>query len=153
MSAYSGMNIKTGWYKIVNIKKYNGNNLKEGRVYYRSGLELKFCKICDHSKHILKWNNECVVIPYIKPIDNQPHRYFMDFYVQKKMPNDQVKEFLVEIKPSSFLVPPKPQKRKTKLYLEKIEAYSTNRAKWKQADKYCKERGWEFTIITEKNLS
>ena len=31
-------------------------------------------------------------------------------------------------------------------------AYIKNQAKWKAASEYAKDRGWEFKIITEKEL-
>jgi hypothetical protein len=30
--------------------------------------------------------------------------------------------------------------------------YLKNEAKWKAASEYCKDRGWEFKIVTEKEL-
>ena len=30
--------------------------------------------------------------------------------------------------------------------------YETNLAKWKYAREYCKQRGWKFLILTEKDI-
>jgi hypothetical protein len=30
--------------------------------------------------------------------------------------------------------------------------WGVNEAKWKAADAYCKDRGWKFVVVTEKDL-
>jgi hypothetical protein len=44
------------------------------------------------------------------------------------------------------------QKRKTKKYLEESATYLINQSKWKAATEFCKDHGWEFKILTEKDL-
>jgi hypothetical protein len=44
------------------------------------------------------------------------------------------------------------QKRKTQRYLTEVATYAVNQAKWKAADLFCKEHGWQFQLITEKEL-
>lgn len=151
MTVYNTKNIKTGYYHVVNKSKIKNNNKV---LYYRSGLEKKMMRICDLSPSIIKWSYEEVIIPYKKlyQTDKKIHRYIMDFWLKKKV-NGRIKEFLVEVKPFDFLSPPKIQKRKTKKYIDLIENYSTNVAKWEQADKYCNDKGWEFAIVTEKDLN
>ena len=150
MSVYNTKTIKTGYYTVINTDKITNKNKV---LFYRSGLEKKFMRICDHSKNILKWSYEEVVIPYKKlyQTDNKIHRYIMDFWIKKTV-GKKIKQYLVEIKPYDFLSPPKPQKRRTRKYVELVENYSTNVAKWDQANKYCIQKGWDFAIITEKDL-
>lgn len=150
MGVYNTKTLKQGIFKPVNRKKYTGTNID--KIVYRSGLERKFMKYCDHSDSILKWESETVVIPYKKPTDNKIHRYYMDFWIEKELPGCNTKQYLVEIKPYDFLTPPKPRKRKTKKYLAEIENYAVNMAKWKQARIFAEERNMTFTIITEKTL-
>lgn len=106
----------------------------------------------DQKESIVKWKSEETVIPYVSPIDNKLHRYFVDFQVQVKKSNGLLKTYLIEIKPKSQTVAPKVQSKITKKYLEEVVTWGKNEAKWKSASEYCKDRGWEFIILTEKEL-
>ena len=87
-------------------------------------------KYLDESSTILKWSSEEVIIPYISPKDNLPHRYFMDFWVMSKTQNG-VKEFLFEIKPwNQTQLPNPPKSRKSSRYIQEVETYAVNQAKW-----------------------
>ena len=44
------------------------------------------------------------------------------------------------------------QKRKTRRYLEEAKTYIVNQEKWKAADLFCQEHGWQFKILTEREL-
>jgi hypothetical protein len=55
----------SGTYKLVNKEKYL--NLKEC-IIYRSSYELIFCKICDTTPSILKWQSEPFAISYFDPV-------------------------------------------------------------------------------------
>jgi len=37
-------------------------------------------------------------------------------------------------------------------YLREMKTWKVNEAKWKQAQEFCKDRKWEFKILTEKHL-
>jgi hypothetical protein len=50
-------------------------------------------------------------------------------------------------------MPPKPQQRKTKKYLNEITTYAVNEAKFKAAEQYCKDRKYKFRILTEDDLT
>ena len=151
MSVYNTKNLKTGYYHVV-----NKNKLKNEKkvLFYRSGLEKKFMKNCDFSSSTIEWDYENIVIPYQKLYNigtKKINHYIIDFWI-KKIINGKIKEFLVEIKPYAFLSPPPYQKRVTKKYLELIENHSTNKSKWKAASSFCDDKGWEFAIVTEKDL-
>ena len=47
---------------------------------------------------------------------------------------------------------PVKKKRKSQKYLKEVMTYIKNESKWEQAEKYCKQRGWEFKIFTENTL-
>ena len=91
-------------------------------------------------------------MPYISPIDNRPHRYFIDFRVKIRDKNGVVKDYLVEIKPAAQTVPPVPQSRKTQRFLNEVKTWGVNEAKWKAARTWAKDRGLEFIILTEREL-
>ena len=138
-----------GKFRPKNHKKYLGD-FRE--VIYRSSWELKFMQYCDTNKSIVKWSSEEIVIPYRSPVDNRVHRYFPDFYVKYKDVKGKIREKVVEIKPAKQVKEPKVQKRRTKRYVSEVFTYATNKAKWEAAEDFCKDRRWQFQILTEKEL-
>tara|TARA_R110002167_G_scaffold247369_1_gene452981 strand:- start:257 stop:703 length:447 start_codon:yes stop_codon:yes gene_type:complete len=131
-----------------NPKKYKGNVTS---IIYRSSYELKFMNWCDISDSVMEWGSEEIVIPYISPLDNRVHRYFVDFYV-KVSSKDKIRYCLVEVKPFRFTQEPKIPKRKTKRFLNEVKQWGVNLSKWEAAKEFCLDRNWEFMIITEKEL-
>ena len=121
------------------------------KAIYRSGLELKFFRFCDNNKNILKWSSEDVVVPYVSPVDGKVHRYFVDNYIMVKEGN-VVKNYLVEIKPFRQTKPPTTKYRKKQHLIYEQKQWAVNTSKWESARKYAKQKGWEFIIITEKDL-
>ena len=138
-----------GVYNIKNPDKYAGNPTN---VYFRSSWELRFMNWVDSNPSVVKWSSEETIIPYVCPTDGRAHRYFVDFKIQIKGKEGTLKTWLVEIKPSSQTVPPKPKAQKTKRFLIEAGTYLKNRAKWESAERYAKDRNWEFIILTEHHL-
>jgi len=139
----------SGKYRPTYRKKYKGDPTN---VIYRSLWELKFMKYCDLNENVLEWGSEEIVIPYISPIDNRVHRYFPDFYVRVRSKTGRIEKLIIEIKPLKQTTPPKKQQRRTKKYITEVTTYAVNEAKWEAAREYCKDRKWEFKILTEKEL-
>tara|TARA_B100001996_G_scaffold315039_1_gene257814 strand:+ start:33 stop:356 length:324 start_codon:yes stop_codon:yes gene_type:complete len=102
---------------------------------------------CDQTPSVQEWGSEEIAIPYISPADGKRHRYYPDFYV--KVNN---KKYMVEVKPFRQTKEPKTQKKVTKRYITEVVTWSVNKAKWKAASEFCKDYGWEFMLITEKEL-
>lgn len=140
---YSGRFIPT------NKSKYAGNSRE---IIYRSSYELKFMKWCDTNPSIIEWSSEEISIPYRSPLDNRVHRYYPDFYIKVKEQNNNIKKYLIEVKPHRFTQEPKIPKRKTQRFINEVKQWGTNLAKWQSAKEYCIDRGWDFKIITEKEL-
>jgi hypothetical protein len=138
-----------GKYKPLKPQKYKGDPTN---IIYRSLWERKFMVWCDSNVNVLQWGSEEIVIPYISPIDNRAHRYFPDFYVQVRTTTGGTEKFIIEIKPAKQTEPPKKQQRRTKRYITEVTTYAVNDAKWKAAIEYCKDRRWQFKILTEKEL-
>jgi hypothetical protein len=107
---------------------------------------------CDLNENILEWGSEEIALPYRSPIDNRIHRYFPDFYIKVKEQTGQIKKYIIEIKPKKQTIEPKVQKRKTKGYIYEVVEYAKNQAKWKAAQEFCKDRMWEFKVLTEEDL-
>lgn len=138
-----------GKYQPDNPKKYRGDF---NNIIYRSLWERKFMKYCDTNENILEWGSEILALPYRSPIDNRIHKYFPDFYIKVKESNGETKKYIIEIKPKKQTVEPIPQKKKTKGYIYEVYEYARNQAKWKAAIEYCKDRQWEFKVLTENEL-
>lgn len=138
-----------GYFKPKNPHKYKGDPTT---IIYRSSWEFKMMKFLDERKDIIKWSSEEIIIPYRSPIDGKWHRYFPDFLVTKINKDGIQETALIEVKPKSQTMPPKRQSKATKKYLTEVKTWGINEAKWKAAIEYCKDRGWEFHIFTEKEL-
>ena len=139
----------SGKYRPSYPKKYKGDPTN---VIYRSLWERKFMVWCDNNENVLEWGSEEIIIPYISPIDNRVHRYFPDFYVRARTKTGGTQKFIIEIKPFKQTAPPQKQRRRTKRYITEVTTYAVNDAKWKAATEYCKDRRWQFKILTEKEL-
>jgi hypothetical protein len=130
-------------------KKYKGDPTN---IIYRSLWERKFMMYCDLNENIIEWGSEEIALPYRSPLDNRVHRYFPDFYIKVRESNGSLKKYLIEIKPKKQTVEPKIKKRKTKAYIYEVTEYAKNMAKWKAAEEFCKDRMWEFKVLTEDEL-
>jgi hypothetical protein len=138
-----------GRYQPKNPQKYRGD---VNNIIYRSLWERKFLIYCDTNENILEYSSEEIALPYRSPIDNRIHRYFPDFYIKVKESTGQIKKYIIEIKPKKQTIEPKVQKRKTKSYIYEVVEYAKNQAKWKAAEEFCKDRMWEFKVLTEDHL-
>lgn len=140
-----------GKYKPENPTKYVGNI---NTIIYRSLLERRFMVFCDRNPNILKWASEEMFVPYISPIDNRVHRYYVDFIVEVKEKNGEVKTYLIEIKPERHCKKPEnTQNKSKKTFLKELKNWAINNSKWKAAEEFANKQNWSFKIITEKNLT
>ena len=80
---------RQGIFKPINSKKYIG----KGDPIYRSSWELKFFRWADLNENILVWGSENIIIPYLSPIDNKVHRYFVDNFIVFLDRNKNKKKF------------------------------------------------------------
>lgn len=138
-----------GKYKVKNPAKYRGDY---NNVIYRSSWELKLMNWCDSTPAVLEWGSEVAVIPYVSPVDNRVHRYFVDFYMKIQDKNGNIEKYLVEVKPKKFTKEPVKPKRVTKNFIEEVYTYGVNQAKWKAAREFCEDRRWKFVVLTEDEL-
>ena len=138
-----------GKYSPKNPKKYKGDPTN---IIYRSGWERRVMKWLDENPNVLEWSSEEIIIPYLSPIDNRRHRYFPDFYVVTKDKTGMRKTSIIEVKPHKETMEPERKKRITKQYITEVTTWAVNQAKWKQANQYCLDRGWEFKLLTEKDI-
>ena len=105
----------------------------------------------DKRPDVLSWSSEEMAIPYISPVDGKRHRYFPDFIVKVRTKDGNIKTMMVEVKPEKQSKPPQVKKRVTKQYIQEVMTWGVNRAKWKAALEYCKDRKWEFVVMSSNN--
>ena len=138
------MSYKGKW-RPKNKNKYEGN---PDKIIYRSMWERQAFRWCDDNDDIKRWSSESVVVPYRSQVDGKYHRYF----VALKITFNDGRTLLVEIKPKRQTKPPEKKSRRSRRYLKEVMSYGINTSKWKYADAYAKDRGWEFQIWTEDTL-
>lgn len=131
-----------------NPKKYNGN---PNNIIWRSTWEQRVMVWLDLNASVVWWSSEELPIKYYNPIDNKIHRYFPDFIVKVKRKDNTVMTYVLEVKPEYQTKQPV-QKRKTKKFITESMTYIINQSKWKAATEFCKDHGWEFKVLTEKDL-
>mgnify|MGYP003336691564 CR=1 FL=1 len=138
-----------GWFKPQNPKKYKGD---PNQIVYRSNWELRVMKYLDNNPNVIWWASEELFVPYTSPIDQKIHRYFPDFITKIKQKDGKELIVMIEVKPEKQTLKPIQGKRRTKKFIQEAATYAINQEKWRAADLFCKEHGWQFKIITEKEL-
>lgn len=139
----------SGRFTPSNPHKYVGDHKN---IIYRSSWEARVMTWLDKNPSIISWNSEETIVPYKSPVDGKWHRYFPDFMVKVKTRDETIKTMMLEVKPKYQTEPPVQKKRVTKQYINEVMTYGINQAKWKAAEEYCLDRGWEFKVITEEHL-
>lgn len=139
-----------GKFKPHYPEKYIGDPTN---IIYRSLWELRLMRHFDQHSSVIKWGSEEIVIPYISPVDRRVHRYFPDFYVKVKGSDGNINTMIIEVKPYAQTIEPVKQTTKTtRKYLNEVLTYGVNQAKWKAANEFCKDRNWQFKVMTEKEI-
>ena len=139
-----------GKFKPINPEKYKGDYTN---ILYRSSWEKMFMNWCDREKRVKRWQSEEKAIWYDHPTKKKKARYFPDFIVEYERSDGTTMTEVVEIKPQrQVLGPPENPKRKTQAWVKEVMTYMINQSKWKAARRWCEDRGYNFRIITEKEL-
>lgn len=136
-----------GKYRPQNSYKYIGDS---NNIIYRSLWERKFMVFCDLNENVLKWGSEEIYVPYVSPLDEKIHRYFIDFFVEIKTKNG-IEKYLIEVKPFKKCQPP--IERNSGKYLRELNEWKVNRSKWKSATEFANKNNLKFKILTEKELN
>lgn len=139
-----------GKFTPKNPHKYAGDPYN---IIYRSLWERKFMVFCDETLNIIKWGSEEIAIPYYSPIDCDYHHYYPDFLIKVKNKNQELKTYLVEIKPEKQCKEPQKGKKSNKTYITEMKQWVINNKKWEAAKHFADKQKWEFKILTEKNLN
>jgi hypothetical protein len=131
-----------GNYDVINPDKYVG----KGKPRYRSGWEHSFMRFCDLNDHILQWASEALTIPYRHPLTGKSTVYVPDFLITYRTRDNNVRAELIEIKPKKQSVV------ESKMTSRDRAVVAVNYAKWASAQKWCKQHGLTFRVITEDDL-
>lgn len=126
-------------------EKYTGKERPE----YKSALELKFMMYVDRNPNIVSWGYEGTTIKYFDRARGKVRRYFIDFSIVVKV-GPVHKTIWVEVKPESETHPPKGRARNDN---KAQMTWMTNQSKWEAAKALARSKGYEFHIITEKQLN
>lgn len=132
-------NFRRGTYAVKNTEKYVG----KGAPTYRSGWEMTFMMFLDSNDNVLQWASEAVRVPYRHPLTGKFTMYVPDFLVTYRGPNNTVRAELIEIKPKSQSVLEAKMKDRDRAVI------AINYAKWAAAEKWAKQNGLVFRVITE----
>ena len=135
-------NFRQGLYEVRNGDKYVG----KGKPRFRSGWEFTFMMFLDSNPNVINWASEAVSIPYCNPLTGKMSTYVPDFIVTYRGPAGTTKAELIEIKP-----------KKQSLVESKASAndraiVAVNYAKWSAAEKWAKQQGLTFRVITEQDI-
>ena len=136
-------------YKTQNPSKYIGNPTN---IICRSLWERRVCKYLDENVNVIRWGSEEMAIPYYSPVDKKMHRYFPDFIAEIKTKDAEIKTYVIEVKPKKQTKAPEKKKKQTKSYIKECMTFAVNEAKWKSANKVCRQKGWDFIILTEDDI-
>jgi hypothetical protein len=138
---------RQGTFACKHPEKYKGTF----PILYRSAWESKVMLMLDNNPNIISWGSESVVIPYQNPLTGRTSRYFVDFNITMRDKEGNLKKFLIEIKPYSQTLPPV-QTRNTRSLQRRQAEYIKNQKKWEAAQQWCKAKGYNFCVLTEKHL-
>lgn len=139
------MNYKQGIFTPKNPKKYKGD---VNKICFRSSWELHAMIYFDKHPDIIEWSSEETIVPYVSPLDNRTHRYFIDFWIKNK----HGQQFYIEVKPYSQTIEPKKGKKKQDRFIQEVETWAVNTEKWKSARAFAKTRNASFVLMTEREL-
>lgn len=132
---------KQGYVNPKSCKKLI-STLSNEPIIYRSSYELKFINWLEQNKNVKQWGSECLSIPYYY-IDEKLHHYHPDYFVEF-INGDKL---IVEIKP--YNQTQKPINENCWAWKE----YTKNMCKWKAAQEFCKSKGYQFKVLTEKTIN
>ncbi len=138
-----------GLYKPLNPEKYIGDI---NQIVYRSSWELRAFKWADSTQSIIEWSSEPFPIKYFDHSTNKLRRYFPDLFLKIIDKDNNIKTYIIEIKPERQTKPPKKGKKKTKTYINEVATYEKNISKWTQANIFCESNNIIFKVISEKEL-
>jgi hypothetical protein len=102
---------------------------------------------CDNNPAIEQWASEAVKIPYRDPLTGKNTVYVPDFLIVYSDKNQKRHAEMIEIKPNNQAV-----KESVGKNPHNQAAYVKNMAKWEAASAWCKARGIQFRVVSERDI-
>lgn len=132
-----------GRFEMKNPTKYVGKKTPLAR----SSWEFIFMRMLDEHPGVENWASESIQIPYRDPLTGKSTIYVPDFFIVYVDKNKNKHAELVEVKPSNHTLREAVGKSQ---YNQ--QQYVKNMAKWEAANKWCKQQGIRFRVITENEI-
>src|SRR5271157_2333550 len=132
-------------YKPRHPEKYVHGKTKD-KIICRSSWEFDFCKFLDFNTRVIRWSSEPFAIPYIKPTDKRMHKYYPDFWFEYVDKNGEIKQEVIEVKPSTQVVPPTAVGKKPQQQMYESLNWAINQAKWEAATQFCAKYKMKFRL-------
>jgi hypothetical protein len=132
-----------GRFEMKNPSKYVGTRTPLAR----SSWEFVFMRMLDEHAGVENWASESVQIPYRDPLTGKYTIYVPDFFVVYRDKNGKKHAEVVEVKPSNHTLLEKVGKSR---YNQ--EQYVKNLAKWEAANKWCRQQGIKFRVVSENDI-
>lgn len=150
---------KQGYFTPRHPEKYTGTL----PVKYKSGLEERCLNYFDMNDNVVRYCYEPFFIPYQKPIfeNNKIHfeerKYYVDFIVEIRQKNGELKKYIVEVKSKSETEVPKQPKKMTfknrQRLMEENKTFMVNKCKWETAATWARAHGAEFIHLTSDMIN
>jgi hypothetical protein len=132
-----------GRFEMKNPAKYVGKKTPLAR----SSWEFVFMRMLDEHEGVQNWASESIQIPYRDPLTGKQTIYVPDFFVLYVDKNKKKHAEVVEVKPSNHTLLEKVGKSR---YNQ--EQYVKNMAKWEAANRWCKQQGVRFRVVSEDEI-
>lgn len=136
-------NTAKGRFIPKNPEKYVGGH----DPIYRSSWEHTFMLFCDNNPAVEQWASEAVKIPYRDPLTGKNTIYVPDFLIVYVDRNQKKHAELIEIKPNNQALREAVGKNP-----HNQAQYIKNLAKWEAAQAWCKGRGIQFRVVSERDI-
>tara|TARA_A100000172_G_C3039574_1_gene109894 strand:+ start:1329 stop:1751 length:423 start_codon:yes stop_codon:yes gene_type:complete len=133
----------SGLFKPKNTDKYIGKKTPR----YRSSWEFAFMRFCDNNPSITQWASESIQIPYRNPLTGKNTIYVPDFFIVYNDKKQKRVAELIEVKPNNQAKLESAGKN-----AQNRAALIVNRAKWEAANKWAKNKGIRFRVLTESDI-
>lgn len=132
-----------GRFEMKHPEKYVGTK----QPLARSSWEFVFMRMLDEHQGVEKWASESVQIPYRDPLTGRYTIYVPDFFIVYNDKNGGKHAEVVEVKPTNQMI-----KEKLGNSRYNQEQYIKNIAKWEAANKWCKQQGIRFRVVSEDDI-
>lgn len=132
-----------GRFEMKNPDKYVGKKTPLAR----SSWEFVFMRMLDEHEGVQNWASESIQIPYRDPLTGKQTIYVPDFFIVYVDKDKKKHAEVVEVKPSNHTLLEKVGKSR---YNQ--EQYVKNMAKWEAANKWCKQQGIRFRVVSEDEI-